>query len=908
MPHQPTSPLPAGSSDPPTVASSIELELAASATNSGNPPPAYAPRMPTVPGYEILGVLGRGGMGVVYRARQLKLNRLVALKMVLSGAHAGPRELQRFLTEAEAVAQMQHSHIVQIYEIGEHDGCPFIALEYLDGGSLAERLTGAPLPARVATRLVEQLADAMDYAHQRGILHRDLKPGNILLQFGGSRAEFKPDDTAHLELQAARAKITDFGLAKRLDVDSGQTRSGDVIGTPNYMAPEQGEGRIKDLGPATDVYSLGAILYELLTGRPPFNAESPFETVLQVINEEPVPPTQLHSKVPRDLETICLKCLQKEIPRRYASAGELAADLGRFLNQEPIRARPVRWWERAWKWAKRRPAVAALVAACCAAVVALGVVGTWAYAQQREAAARERELRGMSDLRWQLARSAVDDMYTQVAEKWLANEPQKDDLQRAFLEKARDIYQHLAEERSDDAAVRRETALASFRVGQIYRELGRREEAEAAYRPALTAQEQLVQQFPDKAEYRQDLSETANWLGELLRAGGKRLGEAEQAFRRAGRLQAELAGAYPRVPRYRMALARTHYNLGAVEMDTGRPREAGADYGTSIELLEGLRKDFPEEPDYRQELATSYTDRGLLLHETRRPEEAQGDCREAVALQKALAEKGSSPPLYRYRLAVFLNNLGLVLASGRPTEALAHHDEALQILRRLTDDFPGRPLYRYEQGNTWNFLGALHEARPDPEAAEAAWRKALELFEPLVKQHGDTPEYRYGLGQACGNLGWLHLKRGAWAEARPYLERGIDNLEIALRPNPEEPRYLDALRRRSWDLFDVLVGMGEHVSAAALVARLPGYYRPRSAGCVMAARRLVGLGAVARADRKLSDSQREDAARRYAGQALGLLREAVQGGHTTPDRLRKDPALKPLQGHPDYAKVLGEPP
>jgi WD40 repeat protein/tRNA A-37 threonylcarbamoyl transferase component Bud32 len=297
-----------------------------------------------VSGYEILAELGRGGMGVVYQARQTKLNRLVALKMVLAGAHAGPEDLARFQAEAEAVASLQHPHIVQIFEVGRHAGLPFFALEYLEGGSLQDKLRGASLPPREAAQLVETLARAMHAAHGRGIVHRDLKPANVLLDRDG------------------RAKITDFGLARRVEGGAGLTQSGAIMGTPSYMAPEQAAGRSKEVGPAADVYALGAVLYECLTGRPPFKAATALDTVLQVLSEEPVPPRRLQPQVPADLETICLTCLHKEPGRRYASALALADDLQRFQAGEPIRARPVSRRQRLAKWVKRRPAQAALLA------------------------------------------------------------------------------------------------------------------------------------------------------------------------------------------------------------------------------------------------------------------------------------------------------------------------------------------------------------------------------------------------------------------------------------------------------------------------------------------------------------------------------------------------------------------
>jgi tetratricopeptide (TPR) repeat protein len=318
--------------------------------------PAAGTSWPAVRGYEILDVLGRGAMGIVYKARQLRLKRLVALKMILAGEHAGPDQVARFRIEAEAVARLQHPNIVQIHDVGEQDGRPYFSLELVTGGSLAQKLKGTPLPEREAAQLVELLARAVQVAHERGIIHRDLKPGNVLLTPEGS------------------PKITDFGLAKRLDAASAPTQIGAIMGTPSYMAPEQAAGLPEILGPATDVYALGAILYELLTGRPPFRAATPMETVWQVLHEEPVPPSRMQPRLARDLETICLKCLQKEMPKRYAGALDLAEDLRSFQDHHPIRARPVGRLGRARKWVRRQPAMAALLA--LSAVVVLGLAAS----------------------------------------------------------------------------------------------------------------------------------------------------------------------------------------------------------------------------------------------------------------------------------------------------------------------------------------------------------------------------------------------------------------------------------------------------------------------------------------------------------------------------------------------------
>ena len=344
--------------------------------------------LPVVPGYEILRELGRGGMGVVYKAKQTNLNRIVALKMILAGAHASDVERERFRREAEAVAALQHPGIVQIYEIGEQSGQPYLALEFVEGGSLAQKLASRRdlMPVRECALLVEQLARPMHHAHLLGVVHRDLKPANVLLTLAGDK-EGSGRTTPRSGTTAPIPKVTDFGLAKRLDetLGSGATKTGAVMGTPSYIAPEQASGRSSLITPAADVYSLGAILYEMLTGRPPFKGDTPLDTVLQVLHDEPVSPSRLRPKLPRDLETICLKCLEKEPAKRYATAEDLADDLGRFQRRETIRARPQSSAMRGAKWARRHPAITvfALMAILIVATV-VGVLGT-AYAEVREA-------------------------------------------------------------------------------------------------------------------------------------------------------------------------------------------------------------------------------------------------------------------------------------------------------------------------------------------------------------------------------------------------------------------------------------------------------------------------------------------------------------------------------------------
>ena len=318
--------------------------------------------------YELLEEIARGGMGVVYKARQISLNRIVALKMILTGQLAGKEDVRRFHAEAEAAANLNHPGIVPIYEIGEHEGQHFFSMGFVDGASLAATIKDGPLPPKEAAECTRKVAEVIAFAHKRGVIHRDLKPANVLLDRNGE------------------PKVTDFGLAKKVEGDGGLTATGQILGTPSYMPPEQAAGKIDEVTESADVYALGAILYALVTSRPPFQAASPLDTLMQVLEQEPVSPRVLNTNVPLDLETICLKSLEKEARRRYSSATALAEELQRFLNDEPIHARPISAPERVLRWCRRKPVVAGLIAAVVLAMsIGTGVSSYFAIQASRKA-------------------------------------------------------------------------------------------------------------------------------------------------------------------------------------------------------------------------------------------------------------------------------------------------------------------------------------------------------------------------------------------------------------------------------------------------------------------------------------------------------------------------------------------
>jgi tetratricopeptide (TPR) repeat protein len=823
-------------------------------------------------------------MGMVYRARHLRLNRLVALKMISGGGQAAPEMVARFQIEAEALASLDHPHIVQIYEVGKHGPQPYFSLELVEGGSLDRKLADGPLPPREAAQLLETLARAVHAAHLRGIVHRDLKPANVMLTPAGD------------------PKITDFGLAKRLEGHSGQTHTGSVVGTPSYMAPEQAAGDPRAVGPPADIYALGAILYECLTGRPPFRGQSSLETLLQVRNAEPAPPTRLRPQVPRDLETICLKCLHKEPARRYPTAEALAEDLRRFRALEPIRARPAGAGERLVKWMRRRPAAAGLVGVSAAAALSLVALGLWSYTGLRAAAER-------AEARSRLARAVVDDMYTKVAEEWLADEPHKDPLQEEFLEKARGLYEDFARESRDDAAVRRETALAHFRLGQIHRTLNEHRAAEEAYGRAIAVQEQLRTQFPHEPRYRQDLANSYNWRGELLRESGRPPQEVEADYRHALALQEELSAECPEEPAYRKELARSRYNLGILAMDIGRSADARDEFDKAVEVLDRLYREDPARPDYRQELARCCINRGVLHRQEGRARQAQDDYSRAVGLLEGLREESPSKVAYRYDLAISHQDLGnLLWERGDYPAALAEEREARDILGALARDFPKRPAYRKKLANTHNSLGSIQADTDQWAGAGDDWRRARDLLAPLVEEFPEVADYRQHLGVVLGNLGLFELQRGDGRQARRHFEDAVGHLRAALRQNLTHPDCLKALRNQYQNLAETCVQMKDHAAAAEAAAGLAGVFPDQPLNDYYAACFLARCVPLARQDARLADpAARESCAQEYADRAVDLLREVIRKGPRNVKRLpNESEVFKPLQGHPDFAGLLAE--
>lgn len=611
---------------------------------SDESPPLPSRPMPAVPGYDQLVEIGRGGMGVVYRARHLRLNRIVALKLLRGGAAASVPDRERFLREARAGAALKHPHIVQVYDVGEHIGVPYFAMELVEGNSLAERLANGPMPPRDAAHLIETLARAVEHAHQQGVVHRDLKPANILMgseqwaDASNDRSSFSVLPTVHCPLPTV--KIADFGLARLNEDDSG-TLSGTIIGTPSYMAPEQAMGRVNQIGPVSDVYSLGAILYESLTGRPPFRAASPVETLHQVESMEPVAPSRLQHSTPHDLSTICLTCLQKDPRRRYASSGALADDLQRFCEGRPIQARAVGPAERTWRWCRRNPRVAILLGALALAIAGgfIGIFSQWRRAEHLYTVADARRAEAEKNLkRYQQAAEDFADLVDLIDMDQLLN-IRAASMRRELLVPALERNRRFLAQFQSDPAMRAESVRAQIHVAVLMRVLNQsgstlkaRQESLAEGRKALEGLETYAAEFPDVVQYRRDRAALTQNVG-FLTHSVQRSAEGLPILESARRMRQELLDKQPDHLDYRSELASTYNDIGLVHQAMQNGEESLIALQQAIDLQKEVVRQAPHMQRFRRFLCNHHFNKAMTLHFMNRPAEASaavGKCSEVL--------------------------------------------------------------------------------------------------------------------------------------------------------------------------------------------------------------------------------------------------------------------------------------
>jgi serine/threonine-protein kinase len=697
------------------------------------------PAVPDVPGYEVQELVGRGGMGKVYRARHVELNRIVALKVM---AHEpDDRALTRFHHEAQFLASLQHPNIAQLYSTGVTDGRPYCVQEFVGGGTLAHLFGGRPQDPTTVAGLVETVARAVQHSHDHGILHRDLKPSNVLLT---------PDGIP---------KVTDFGLAKLIAPGSadtpsrgdGLTRTGEILGTPGYMPPEQASGVTATLGPMADVYSLGAILYEGLTGRPPFQAAEPLQTLLLVLSMDPVAPRALLPKLPRDLETICLKCLEKSPRKRYATAKGLADDLRRWRAGEPIVARPVGFTERVGKWARRKKAQAALVAVSSLFALVVVLAAVWLFVNNARLTKLNADLEAAkidlertntdltaakteSDKSYTLATTALDEIVRDLGLK-LNGVPQGEGLMLDVIARSSDLYRQLSEVRpTDGGAVSRH--LNALAMRSAYETNYGRHESAARTRQELTATlRRELSKSPDAPDLRMLEMRLAFDAATSAQAEDK-ADQASAARADFIRLVDRFVEQFPAQSEVHQYQVRKHWLRGFDAAARSDPDSRIAALREAVQCAKQIA-----DPDARYTFhSSSLAQLGMVLYMANRLADADRTFAEAQDVYEGSSKNPRDLEATRAGLAeVKVRRAGIAMDDGRPRDALALYAAAEPILRTLVKDFPLSRSHHLLLAECLFWQGVLYKA-DEPARCRKLADEAIAVMDAQLRRQLDPTD------------------------------------------------------------------------------------------------------------------------------------------------------------------------
>jgi serine/threonine protein kinase len=856
---------------------------AGNSSSAETEPPAQRRRLPTIAGFQIVREIGQGGMGVVYEAIELALGRRAALKVLL--AHRAPTTaVERFRREARAAAKLHHTNIVLVFGVGEDEGQLYYVMQFIESESLGQvfnRLGTSeasapdsnlaslstegsdPVYFRTIARIGRQVAEALAYAHKQGILHRDIKPANLLLDAQGN------------------VWVTDFGLAKAFEGEDGLTQTGDVVGTVRYMAPERFDGRSE---PRSDVYALGVTLYELLTLRPLFAESNRTKLIDRVLHDEPVPARQLDRRIAQDLETIVQKAMAKEPEARYASAAALAEDLRRFLQGEPVLARPVGTAARLARWCRRQPKLATAVGlAASSLVLATGLSIALAWSQYRAAARLRAEQtltlaeKSRAEENFRDAQQAVEDYLTRVSDETLLKQQDSGELRQLrkhLLEDALKYYQRFLARQGNDPKLLIDLAHAHSTIAGIIGEIGSTTESVVAYQQAISIWERIVREHPTDSQARNELAACLFILADRKAHIGLH-GESLQSFEQALAILVPLARANPADSYTRRLLGVTLTHYGLEQERIGQTAAALRSIREGLPILETQVRGNPSDAQpqrkltlgyngrpivaqWQKELAFGYRGLGVIQQSAGQPTEALHSLEKALTLWRALVRDHPTAIDYQVFLAVNLSTSGLLLDEmGQPTLALRSQQEALAIwdtrLRHASSDTG----VKAERADTINWIAALEHKLGRPAEAIRSYEQARDVIRKLVRDHPQVVRYRQALCIGDTGLAAVYRKLGRWQDALELLD--------------EAQKILEGLPKE-WPTY-------HYHMACCLALRIP----PTTAS---------------RTPREVEDG------RRYGDQAMIALQRTVAGGLKTFEIFRSDPNLGPLRDREDFQALL----